>query len=250
MRSTMKIKLIAAAFLALALVSPAAAQQIVEARELKLEIKEAENRLGERLDKLADRVEELESARRWWTLLAVEGLGLLGLNLIVVLIAYYKACRFAKKEADRRLREIISGRSQVMSDLIDQHDLETRLRESAQILIVSDSRRLQGFLEDAKFEKVRTISRDEAMKTEIDRSATVVIDREGGCSEENGKELVAKNRLEYLLVYVDGRSDIETRYVNRANSLVTLYARLMELLRLRYLTEHDILPPLPRGAAG
>jgi len=202
-------------------------------RELRLEIKQAEDRAGSRVDDIQRRVEDLE---RKESLL----LFLFGVSLAGVIPAYWLWIRKAKKLVDEKLGSLIESRPRALLALIDERDAKLRLRQETPILVIAESLETEGILRGSGFAKVTTRKpREKITDSHLSSGAIVVFNLDDGCSEETAADLIARNSLEYFLLYTSGRSSIRGKSTTFANSPVTLFARLMELIEYKGAREQE-----------
>lgn len=175
---------------------------------------------------MADRLRELDFK---WNLL----IALFGVNVIGMLPWYFALLYRAKKMMDRKLDSLVHERPGKLHELIDERDADLRLRRETPILVVAESLGTAAILHKVGFSKVTTVSPEEMNAQKIAPNAPVVFDLDNGCSEDLAASLIETRSLENVLVYTSGRSDIRAPHVTYANSPVTLFSRLMELIRFQ-----------------
>jgi hypothetical protein len=200
-------------------------------RELRLEIQQAEERAGRRIEDLQRRVEDLERKENLLLLL-------FGVSLAGVIPGYWLWIRKAKKLVDQKLGSLIESRPRALLALIDERDADLRRRHETPILVLADSLETEGVLRGSGFAKVTTSKPGEkATDGHLLPGAIVVFNLDDGCPEETAAKLIAGNSLDYFLLYTAGRTSI--RGGTFANSPVTLFARLMELIEYKDALERE-----------
>ncbi len=177
-------------------------------------------------DQFGDRLQDLEFKSN----LAVS---LLGINLFGIIPAYLFLLKRAKTIADEKIAAAVDGQIKTLMDMLDERDEELSLRGDTPVLVIADQRQTAGFLRQAGFAKVTTMESDKAASETISRDLLVVFDIDHGCPEATASSLIERNSLESVLVYTAGRSEIRGPQVTFANSPVTLFSRLLELIRFR-----------------
>jgi hypothetical protein len=216
-----------AAYLLLTAQAPPSA---LASRELRLEIRQAEDRAGKRIEALEHRVENFE--RNTWIVV-----GLCGLSLTGLIPTYVLLLRRARRLVEERLSSLIESRPRALLTMIDEREADQRLRRDTPILVIADRFETEGFLRTSGFSKVTT--RDAEVKAPIDRGDVVVFDLDHGCSEEAAEEHIARNPPEAFLVYTSGVSNLRGKNGTYANSPVTLFSRLMELIKFKDALERE-----------
>ncbi len=220
-------------FAAFLLLTAQAPPSDLASRELRLEIKQAEDRAGTRVDEVQRRVENLELK---------EGLLLLffGVTLAGIGPAYWLLLRKSKKLVDEKLGSLIESRPRALLALIDEREASLRRRRETPILVIADSLETQGILRGSGFGRVTTRKPGERETADqIASGAIVVFTLEDGCSEETASDLIARYNLDFFLLYTSGRSSIRGKSATFANSPVTLFARLMELIEFKDALERE-----------
>ena len=206
--------------LLLLVVNPLSAAEPVdqqELRELQWEIREAHQALDHRLD-------EIEREKSWI-------FRILGFSFLALPLAYWRYIKKAKSLADQALEEVIQERPQALRELIDERDADVALRRETQIGIVSRTLNLEGILAAHDFRKLKTLDLETARATDLQKLGAVVIDLDGGVSEDEALELIRDQRLNNALVFTTGRLEKLHGKCAFANMPVTLYGRLLELLK-------------------
>lgn len=215
----MKLWMFALLVVLAASVAPVMGQSAIPIEQLRSEIKQTE-------DRLSDRIEKLESVKTWL-------LGSFVFSLAVIGGLYWRAVHYADRRAREEIDKIAQGRGDVLNKLIDDREKGRRLRAETEILVVADAGETGGLLQRLGFKRVVTTSPDEARTRRIEPNHVVVFDVEHGCSDEAGKEIVQSKSLDFVLAYKRGNSSITSTYGTFANSPVTLFTRLTELLDFR-----------------
>lgn len=196
----------------------------LDVREIRVEIREAEQRAGRKVDELERRVETIVSVA---TMIAIP----LGLTVVGLIPAYLRLLRYTNKRVEERLDALIESRPRALLALIDERDGDHRRRRETPILVLADRLETEGLLRQSGFATVTTRSpATDRAAARIDRNSVVVLDLDGGCSEEVASGLISIHREEFFLVYTGGRSDLRGENVTFANSPVTLFSRLKELV--------------------
>jgi hypothetical protein len=202
-------------------------------RELRFEIQQTEDRAGRRIDDLQRRVEDLERKESLLLLL-------FGVSLVGAIPAYRLWIRKAKKLVDQKLGSLIESRPRALLALIDERDADLRLRHETPILVLAESLETEAVLRGSGFARVTTRKPGEkATDRQLASGAIVVFNLDDGCSEETAADLIARNSLEYFLLYTSGRSSIRGKNATFANSPVTLFSRLMELIEYKDALERE-----------
>jgi hypothetical protein len=176
--------------------------------------------------RLAERLGDLELK---WNLLVA----LFGINLVGMLPWYFVLLRQTKKRIDKKLDELISEKPGKLHELIDERDDDLRLRRETPVLVVATSLGTAAILHKVGFSRVTTVSPEDMKTRETTPDAPVIFDLDHGCSEEQAASLIETRSLESVLVYTSDRSNVRAPHVTYANSPVTLFSRLMELIRFR-----------------
>jgi hypothetical protein len=219
-----------AAFLLLTAQAPPAD---LASRELRLEIKQAEDRAGKRADELARRLEDLEFKADLILLL-------FGVSVAGIVPAYWLLIRRTKELVEERIGSLIESRPRALLALIDERDANLRLRRETPILVIADKLETEGLLRGSGFAKVKTRPPSaNGAATPIDPGAVVVFNLDDGCSEQTASDLIIRNSLDCYLVYTSGRSNLRGSNVTFANSPVTLFSRLMELIEYKDALERE-----------
>ncbi len=189
----------------------------LEVRKLELAIKES------RLE-LATRIAALENQR---TVL----FGVLGVTVLAVPLAGLRLFRRAEKMAQERLEKIIESRPKALMQLIAERDAERRLRGETRVLIVSENTELETVLRQHGFSSVVTKGR-EALADSLEE-AVVVFDMVSGVSQEEAAGAITTHNLDHVLAFSYGRLDLPQGKATYANSHMTLFSRLIELLKFK-----------------
>lgn len=172
---------------------------------------------------LAARVENLEQAGGWV-------LALLGVSSVLGLPAFvWGLGKRISRLADERISSLLESRPGALLTIVEEHDSELKLRRSSRILIVSETLDLEKVLRQHGFLKVVSKMPGEEAD-EVRQAAAVVLDLRT-LAEERAADLIRQHGLEYTLAYTTGRAGL--RNATFANSPVTLFARLCELLKFQ-----------------
>jgi hypothetical protein len=190
--------------------------QPLEIRELRLEIREM------KLD-FEERIASFELARN-----AI--LTLLGINILSLFAAYWRWVRKADELVEKHLDRVVESRPGTLLKLIDQHDVNQRLRRETHVTIVSKTLELEGVLRQHGFKRVKSIVA-EAIAEPLAGSKAVIIDLVNGVDEKQAAEIIALHGLEHVLAFCYGRANLPPGVATFANSHMTLFSRLEELLR-------------------
>lgn len=158
---------------------------------------------------------------------------LFGVTLLGIVPSYFALLRRARIIAEEKIAAAVDGQIKTLMDMLDERDEELSLRGDTPVLVIADQRQTAGFLRQAGFAKVTTMEPDKAASETISRDLLVVFDLDHGCPEATASSLIERNSLESVLVYTAGRSEIRGPQVTFANSPVTLFSRLLELIRFR-----------------
>ncbi len=199
-------------------------------RELRLEIKEAEDRAGDRIREIQRRVESLEFILR-----------ILGISIVGFVPAFWLIFRKTRKRVEERVGTVIESRPRALLALLDERDAGLKLRRETAILVVAETLETEGLLRASGFAQVITRSPTDITER-MDRTSVVIFDLDSGCSEQTASELITRSSLEYFLVYTSGpgRSIIRGKGGTFANSPVTLFGRLTELIVYKAAVEREL----------
>jgi len=233
-RSPLKI-LAGLAVLLLATLLPALAADYLanpDLRDLQLHMREADHRLHQRLS-------TLETGRNLI-------LGLLGVTLFALPLTYLYWLKKASQFAEQKLAEVIESRPQALRQLIDERDQEIALRRSIEIGIVSSKLELEGILAAHDFRRLKTFAPEVAHAQDLARFGAVVLDLDRGLDEATALSLIDRQRLDNALVFTTGQLARLRGRCAFANMPVTLYARLLELLKFRRAALARMAPRRPR----
>lgn len=171
---------------------------------------------------LAARVENLEQMKD-------VVLGLLGVSVLGLPALWWTLGKRFSRLADKRIGSLLESRSGALLAVVDEHDRELRLRRSSRIVIVSETLDLEAVLRQHGFLKV--VSKVPGTETEELREAAAVVLDLRTLPEERATDLIRQHGLEFVLAYTTGRAALPN--ATFANSPVTLFARLCELLKFQ-----------------
>jgi len=130
---------------------------------------------------------------------------------------------------DARLSSLLESRPGSLLAIVEEHDREVRLRRESRIVIVSAALDLEAVLRQHGFLKV--VSKDPVPEAAtMEQAAAVVLDLRT-FSEEQAARLMREHGLEHVLAYTTGRAVLPN--ATFANSPITLFARLSELLKFQ-----------------
>lgn len=177
-------------------------------------------------DQFGDRLRDLE-------LKANLAVILLGINLFGIIPAYLFLLKRARTIAEEKIASEVDGQIKTLMDMLDERDEELLLRSNTPVIVIANQRQTAASLRHAGFSKVTTLEPEKAASETIPPDSLVVFDLDHGCPEETASSLIVNNSLESVLVYTAGRSELRGPQVTFANSPVTLFSRLMELIRFR-----------------
>jgi hypothetical protein len=215
------------AFLALLFLTPvttsAAPPEPTDVRELRLELKEVELELAERIGAL-ERMNSLV-------------FGVIGVSLVTLIFGWSRWVRKAEQAAEERLETIVASRPGAILKLIADYDAEKELRETTQVKIVSKTLEIERVLRQHGFKRIQTLAADAAATLEPDDA--VIFDLEDGVDEPRATEILETRGLEHVLVFSYGRAKLPPGRTTFANSYVTLFSRLQELLRFKAAEARD-----------
>lgn len=158
---------------------------------------------------------------------------LFGLTFVGIVPSYFTLLRRAHKMVEEKLASVVKSRPATLIELIDERDADQRLRHESAVLVVASELATEGILRQTGFSDVTTLPPDSEAARAMPRHALVVFDLDRGCTEETAASLIERNSLESVLVYTAGRSELRGPRLTFANSPVTLFSRLMELIRFR-----------------
>jgi hypothetical protein len=181
-------------------------------------------------DQVGERLRDLE-------LKANLAVVLLGINLFGIIPAYLFLLKRARTIAEEKVAAAVDGQIRTLMDLLDERDEELSLRSTTPVLVIADRRQTATALREAGFLQATTLEPEKAGAETIAADRLVVFDLDHGCSEAMATALIERNSLQSVLVYTSaGRSELRGPQLTFANSPVTLFSRLMELIRFRKAT--------------
>ncbi len=195
-----------------------AAPESIEVRELRLELKETRLALESRVDGL----------QRDRNLLGA----LFGAGVVTLTLAYFRWLRKADELAKARLEKIIASRPTALMELLDEHDAEQRLRCETRVTVVSEALDLERVLRQHGFRKVVTIDGERAA-AEVGETGAVVFDLVRGVDEKQATAIIEEQNLVHVLAFCFGRANLPPGKATFANSHMTLFSRLLELLKFQ-----------------
>jgi len=178
---------------------------------------------------LEARVEDLEGVLD--TLFTITGTTLAG-TVLAIVVGWFrlvkKADRLARKQVDR----IVESYPGAVERLVQEHETEARLRREARVAVVSDSLDQQALLREHGFRNLTTLFPVQATSQDLEPFAAVVLDLTAGLSQSVAAEIIRNHPRDVFLAYstAPGRLELPAGRSTFANSPITLYARLMELL--------------------
>ena len=196
----------------------AAAPESIEVRELRLELKET--RLA-----LEERIAALELVRNIL-------FGLFGVGALTLPLAYMRWLRKADRLAQERMEKIIASRPKALLELVAEHDAEERLRRETRVAIVSEALDLEKVLRQHGFRSVITIDEEKAAE-KLGGADAVVFDLEHGVDEQRAAAIIEAQNLDHVLAFSYGRVNLPPGKATFANSHMTLFSRLQELLKFK-----------------
>lgn len=181
---------------------------------------------------LEERIEALEADRD--LLLAVTGTTIAG-TILALIVGWFRLVRKADLLARQQMERIVETYPGAVERLVQEHETEARLRREARVGLVSDRLDLQVLLRQHGFKNLITLAPAEAPATGLDPFAAVVLDLTGGLSPEAARALIDRHSRDVFLAYstAPGRLDLPPGRTTFANSPITLYARLLELLKFQ-----------------
>lgn len=171
---------------------------------------------------LTARVRNLEQSERMV-------LGLLGVSVLGLPALWWRLGKRVSRLADERISSLLESRPGALLAVVEEHDSEVKLRRSSRIVIVSETLDLEAVLRQHGF--LRVVSKVPGTEAgEVGEAAAVVLDLRT-LAEERAASLMREHHLEYVLAYTTGRATLPN--ATFANSPVTLFARLCELLQFQ-----------------
>jgi hypothetical protein len=207
-----RLALLAAVVVALVFIVVAAAQPIDPASALE------------------SRVKNLETARD--VLLGVCGTTLIG-TVVVIVVGWFRFVRRADQLARRHVDRLVEVYPGAVERLVQEYEIEARLRREAKVAVISDALDLQALLREHGFRNLKTILVADARAATLLPYAAVVLGLTGGLSQQEATAVIQGHQRDIFLAYstAPGRLDLPAGRTTFANSPITLYARLMELLK-------------------
>jgi hypothetical protein len=187
---------------------------------------------------LEERVRELESSRN--LLLAVSGTTLIGTALAAAL-GWFRLLRRVERVARRHVDRLVQAYPGAVERVVQEHETETRLRREAKVAVVSEDLNLQALLRERDFKNLTTVRPEGATSETLEPYAVVVLDLTKGLTEAGARALIESHARDVFLAYstAAARVDLPPGRATFANSPITLYARLMELLKFQR-AGHDL----------
>lgn len=213
--------------------------QALDVRELRLQVREAEDRAGRKIEALEQRIDDALAKA------ILFGLPF-GLTAVGLYPAFWLLLHKTTKRIDERLGALIEARPRALLALIDERDGDRRRRRETPILVFGDRFETEGLLRQSGFATVTTRNPADRVAARIDLNSVVVLDLDGGCPEEVAAGLISRHCEEFFLVYTGGRSELRGENVTFANSPVTLFSRLKELVDYRDALDRERQAALPR----
>jgi hypothetical protein len=152
---------------------------------------------------------------------------------LAVVIGWFRLARKADQLARHHMDRIVEAYPGAVERLVQEHETEARLRREARVVVVSDDLGLQGLLREHGFGNLKTIFPSAATAAALEPYAAVVLDMTAGLSQAAAGALIAEYPRDVFLAYSTGpgRLDLPPGRATFANSPMTLYARLLELLK-------------------
>jgi hypothetical protein len=169
---------------------------------------------------LAGRVDDLELLRN-------VVLGLLGASALGLPALWWRLGKRISRVADEQISSLLESRPGALLTLVAEHDREVKLRRESRIVIVSDGLDLETVLRQHGFFKVVSRPPDAELGA-LGEAAAVVFDLRT-LAEETAASLMRQHGLDHVLAYTTGRAALPK--ATFANSPITLFARLCELLK-------------------
>jgi hypothetical protein len=184
----------------------------------------------DRLEALDERVEAVEETLA--DLGVLLGGGFL-LALLTLVGLWWHLLRKARRYAEERVARLVEGYPGKVEQLIEHHETEGRLRRESRIAVVGQGLATQGLLKQLGFREVKTVPPVTAHHDALDGYKAVVLDLQDGVPVATAAALIDASPRDAFLVYStgSGRVDLPPGRATFANSPITLYARLLELLR-------------------
>jgi hypothetical protein len=133
---------------------------------------------------------------------------------------------------DKLKRSILREAARMLETEEEAEGGKDELRD-ANVTIMSDAPDLEGVLRQHGFRSVVTIGHSKAKKNLADADA-VILDLVEGLNEEQAAAIIEEQNLDHVLVFCFGRVNLPPGKATFANSHMTLYSRLQELLRFKY----------------
>ncbi len=185
-------------------------------RELELKLKEVNL-------ELAGRISALEAERNIV-------IGVLGFGLFALPFTYFRLLRQATRRTQQRLEEIVESRPGALIRLLEEQDADRRLRRETRVIVVSKRLELERVLRQHGFKNVRTKERDD-LEEALEDSGAVVLDLVQGVDEQQATAIIQTYNLEHVLAFCHDRVTLPPGKTTFANSHMTLFNRLLELIR-------------------
>ncbi|MDP9121085.1 MAG: hypothetical protein M3O15_06905 [Acidobacteriota bacterium] len=178
---------------------------------------------------LARDLAEVESRVREIELLKNVLLGLIGASALGLPALWWRLGKRISQVADMRIGSLIESRPGALLKIVEEHDRETKLRRESRIAIVSCGLELEAVLRQHGFLKV--ISQPPGAEVTALADAAAVIFDLTTIDEEQARHLIGRHGIEHALAYTLGRASLPN--ATFANSPITLFARLYELLKFQ-----------------
>lgn len=154
-------------------------------------------------------------------------------SALAVPLAAWRLWKLLLQRANELLERRLESRWQVLSRLIDDRDSEERFRREVPITVVATQTETLGLLRDLGFRQVRHLDPEHAVTGPLAAADVVVLDLEHGFGDELAQQILSRHGLDFALLYTKSNKQYGARFGNYANSPVTLYNRLFEMLRFR-----------------
>lgn len=180
--------------------------------------------LARELAALSGRVAELE----WQRTLV---LGVLGISALGLPMYWWAQIRKASRLADEKIAAVIESRPGALLQLITEHDREAKLRRESRVVILSDGLDLEAVLRQHGFSRV--VSRPIGSEADVLAGAAAVVLDLRNADLEAARAFLQMHSSENVLAFTTGSGRVDLSTATFANSPITLFGRLYELLKFQ-----------------
>lgn len=159
-------------------------------------------------------------------------LGLAGGTAIGLVSSWFLLMRKAGQLGRRHMERMVERFPGAVERVVQEHETAARLRRESRVLTVADGVGLQARLREHGFLELESIEPSAVGGEDLASADAVVFDLTDGVSPARAAEIIQSHPRDVYLAYSTARARVElpAGRTTFANSPITLYARLMELL--------------------